>query len=352
MKQFFILFTFILTAFTLTARAQTGTGVDSIKPQILAALPDSIKPAANQNTPAPDTSKRLADNLGPRVILYKNYVKVEPAAVIPFTTASDAEMQATLVKKITPLIAPFFAADTVNELIQRMPGSIVDLKKQISLVTNDTLRALYYQKIANYYLKYDSISLKRTRTVYQDAAIEYTIKALHSYSRYNDSNGLRNSFNNLVRVYKDQKKFSQAKWCILQSNTISRMQNDTRNVISSLVELAGIKMSIKDYKLAQRDLDEALSLSSQNHFSKQESMVQTSYVSLYTHLNNPQKAAAALKRHDFIEDSIVKAEQARTLAALKAQDSTQQAKKKLLTSVTSVSKKSLKANSAKRTASL
>jgi len=349
MKQFFLLFTFILTVFTLATRAQTGTTQDSIKPVVLAALPDSVKPAANATNA--DTSKRLlAENLTPRVILYKNYVKVEPIPIIPFTTASDAEMQATLVKKITPLIAPFFAADTAkDDLTQRMPASITDLKRQIGLVTNDTLRALYYQKIANYYLKYDSIALKRTRTIYQDAAIDYTIKALHSYSRYNDSNGLLTSFNNLVRIYKDQKKFSQAKWFILQSNTISRMRNDTKNVISSLVELAGIKMSIKDYKLAQRDLDEALSLSSQNHYSKQESMVQASYASLYTHLNNPQKAAAALKRHDFIEDSILKAEQARTLAALKAQDSTQQSKKKLLTAV---SKKPSKTASAKKTVSL
>ncbi|GAB3912898.1 tetratricopeptide repeat protein [Mucilaginibacter boryungensis] len=351
MKYFFLLSTFILTAVTLTTRAQTGTVVDSIKPAILASLPDSIKTGTNQNTLNPDTSRHLlAENLGPKVILYKSYVKVEPAMVTPFVIASDAEMQATLIKKISPLIAPFFAADTAkDDLTQRMPASITDLKRQIGLVTNDTLRALYYQKIANYYLKYDSIALKRTRTVYQDAAADYTIKALHSYSRYNDSNGLLLSFNNLVRIYKDQKKFSQAKWFILQSNTISRMRNDTRNVIASLIELAGIKMSIKDYKLAQRDLDEALSLSSQNHFSKQESMVQTSYASLYTHLNMPQKAAAALKRHDVIEDSIVKAEQARTLAALKAQDSTQQAKKKLLTAV---SKKSSKASSAKKTVSL
>lgn len=164
------------------------------------------------------------------------------------------------------------------------------------------------------------------------------------------------SFDNLVKVYMDQKKFSQAKWFVLQSNTMSRQQKDARRIISTLVQLANIKMAIKDYSLAMRDLNEALALATQNHLHQHESMVQAGFVSLYTHLNNPKKAAIALKRHDFLEDSITKAADAQRLALLKTQDSsarvqdsTLQVKKKLYTLV---SKRSSRISSSKKTASL
>jgi tetratricopeptide (TPR) repeat protein len=348
MKKVFLLFTFLLAATTLVTRAQTGGVVDSISYQ-----PQGWVLASARFMAPTDTSRHLlADNESAKYV-YKNIIKVAPPVNAPFTSVSDEELQASLNIKIADKMAhlkELFADDTLyGSPRQKMPPNISSLKQQVGLVTNDTIRAKYYQTIATYYLRYDSITVKKTRQAYQDGALEYTMKALHSYSRTNDSNGLRISFNNLVKVYKDQRKFSQAKWFILQSNTISRQQNDTRNIISSLVELASIKMAIKDYKLAQRDLDEALTLSSQNHFSKQESMVQSSFASLYDKLNDPKKSIAALKRHDFIEDSITKADQARTLAALKAQDSVQMSKKKLLTSV---SKKPSKINSPKKPVSL
>jgi hypothetical protein len=268
----------------------------------------------------------------------------------PFTSVTDEALQASLSKHIATNFNELAATDTLKELRPKAPVKLNELKQQVALVTNDTLKAAYYQKLADYYLlKYDSVTVKKTKQEYQNIAIEYTMKALHSYSRYNDVKGLRTSFDNLVRVYKDQRKFSQAKWFILQSNTISRQLNDAPNIITSLITLAGIKMSIKDYSLAKRDLDEALDLSTQNKFPKQESIVQVSLSTLYTHLKDPKKAAIALKRHDFIEDSIVKADEAQRIAAIKNQDSTQQAKKKLYTLV---GKKSLKTSSPRKVVSL
>jgi hypothetical protein len=305
----------------------------------IAANTDTIKPiviASNDNT-----------NIG---LYIRLAVKNADTTKHPFISVTDEALQASLSKHISANFDELAATDTLKELRPKAPVKLNELKRQVSLVTNDTLKAAYYQKLADYYLvKYDSVTVKKTKQDYQNIAIEYTMKALHSYSRYNDSNGLRTSFDNLVRVYKDQRKFSQAKWFILQSNTISRQLNDAPNIIKSLVTLAGIKMSIKDYSLAKRDLDEALVLSTQNKFPKQESIVQVSFSTLYTYLKQPKNAAIALKRHDFIEDSIVKADEAQRIAAIKTQDSTQQAKKKLYTSVV---KKSLKTNSPKKVVSL
>jgi len=327
----------------------------------LALRSDTVQQIAALNapliftTPAASPAMSLASNDKMAIGVYIKMANANDAPLL-LAPVTNADLQTCLAQKIVDNFEEVkghftaVATDTLHAAIpQKMPLSVSTLDKEIALLTNDSLRAAYYQKMANYYLKYDSISIHKTRLFYQEEALVYIMKALHSYSKAGDNNGLRLSYNGLVKVYKDQKKYSQAKWFILQSNTISRQQNDTRNIISSLVELASIKMAIKDYDLAKGDLNEALSLSSAKHFPKQESMVQASYATFYAETNEPKKAAAALKRHDAIEDSINKADAARRLAALKAQDSTEMAKKKLLTST---GKKLSKANSAKKTASL
>lgn len=343
MKKRLLLLTLFVSLYTFPTFAQAWIGAGNLDQQffITASLSNNMLPAVTANT---DSAENIAipalptESTGLKVAFTELKINKEDSNQ-PFASVTDQELQASLLQKIAVSMDAFKAMmepavnDTLRSLPQqKTPVNVNALKEQISLVTNDTLKASLYQQIANYYLKYDSIPAKKTRQAYQEAAIEYTIKALHAYSSYNDTPGLRNSFNNLVKVYMDQKKYSQAKWFILQSNTMSRQQKDDANIISTLVELAKIKMAIKDYSLALRDLNEAKSLSVKNHFAKQESAVQQSYAVLYTRLNKPKEAATALKRHNFIEDSITKAADAQRLAALKSQDSTQQAKKKLYTS--------------------
>jgi len=130
---------------------------------------------------------------------------------------------------------------------------------------------------------------------------------------------------------------------------LSRAKNDNQNIIVSLLELAAIKTDIKDYTLAMRDLNEALMISLKNHYPHQESEVQLHYALLYNIMRNHAKADIALKRHDAIEDSIKKSEEARIMAKMNAKDSVQQAKKKFYT----ISNKKLyKTASSKRIASL
>ena len=105
--------------------------------------------------------------------------------------------------------------------------------------------------------------------------------------------------------------------------------NDNPNIIASLLEMASIKADIKDYKLAIRDLNEALSISSKNHMPKLEADVQLHYAMFYNVTRNTEKAAAAMKRYTAINDSIRRDNEARTLAKLKTTDSLQQVKKKV-----------------------
>jgi len=221
-------------------------------------------------------------------------------------------------------------AISYTDSVQITHLSPLDSLKQV-LKTNeyDSLKAGIYAQIAAQYLKYDTIANKHIRANYQNEAINYTMLALHGYSKYNDTLGMRTCFNNLTKVYRSQKKYSQAKWFILQSNTISRAIDDRPNIIASLIELAGIKIDIKDYSLAVRDLNEALKLSIDNHYPATEARVQESYAFYYSRIKNYAKEALALKRRDFINDSLAKAQKV-MLAKANVQD-TVQSKKKLLT---------------------
>jgi tetratricopeptide (TPR) repeat protein len=228
-------------------------------------------------------------------------------------------------------------------------NSIDSLKQEVEAVVDDSLKAPLYSHIASEYLKYDTISNKKQRRIYQNEAIKNTISAIHYYSRYDDTTGLRMSFDVLAKVYHAQHKYPQAKWFILQSNTLSRAKNDNPNVIASLIELSSIKTDIKDYTLAMRDLNEALKISSKNHYPQQESEVQLHFALFYNVMKNYTKASIAMRRHDAIVDSVKRDEEARLMAKLNSKDSLQQVKKKLYT----ISNKKLyKASSSKRIALL
>lgn len=206
------------------------------------------------------------------------------------------------------------------------------LKLALRTTVNDTLSALLYTRIALKYMSLDTTANGDKRYYYQNKALDYTLHAIREYSGLNDSTGLRISYTNLAKVYHEQKEYTQAKWFILQSNTLAREQNDTPNIISSLLTLASIKSDIADYSLAMRDLNEALQLSITRHTPNAELEVLKNYAALYNRLKNYKKEALVLKRRDSLLQSIRKA-QAEQLAKVAAQkrrlDSLQ--KKKLYT---------------------
>ena len=172
---------------------------------------------------------------------------------------------------------------------------------QLELKANNyqSLKGPLYSEIAARYLAYDTITSKKQRVLYQNQALNFTMLALHQFSAYNDTTGLRISFDGLAKVYFSQKKYSQAKWFILQSNSLSRAKNDVPNIISSLLTLSSIKSAINDYVLAMGDLNEALKLSEVNHLQKTELDVLKNYAMLYSMLKNYPKEAAVLKKTRF-----------------------------------------------------
>lgn len=96
------------------------------------------------------------------------------------------------------------------------------------------------------------------RTGYSLEAAEAVImKTAQHNMRFRVYNDASYNFSELAALYVQQNRFSEAKWFLLQSNIISRNENDDKHTISNLIELAGIKAQLGDYTQAQDDLTEA-----------------------------------------------------------------------------------------------
>jgi tetratricopeptide (TPR) repeat protein len=137
-------------------------------------------------------------------------------------------------------------------------------------------------------------------------AIENIMAGLHVYSKFRDTVGLRETFDHLALVYHLQKKYTQAKWFFIQSNSLSRDGRDTINIITSLINLASVKEDIKDFSLAKRDLTEALLLAKTRPKVDEQIEVQKALAEYYTKKGDAPAAAMALNRVNYLKDSIVK----------------------------------------------
>jgi hypothetical protein len=71
---------------------------------------------------------------------------------------------------------------------------------------------------------------------------------------YNDASY---NFSDLAQIYIKLHRFSEAKWYLLQSNNISRQENDDKHTISNLINLAVVKVEFGDIPSAKADLLEA-----------------------------------------------------------------------------------------------
>lgn len=88
----------------------------------------------------------------------------------------------------------------------------------------------------------------------REAVILKTVKHNMSWRIY----GLASyNFSDLAQVYIQMHRLSEAKWYLLQSNNLSRQQNDDKHTIANLMDLAMVKTDIGDPVSARADLVEA-----------------------------------------------------------------------------------------------
>ena len=220
-----------------------------------------------------------------------------------------------LMKKLTLLFLYFALIGTAS-----FANPLDSLRQQLQLTTTDSAKAIIYTQLANCYLNIPATSSAYTKRINQENAINYTMLAMKVYYKHDDTTGLVTSYSLLSRAYRTQKKYAQAKWFILQANTLSRRQNAIPAIISTLNDLAAIKMDIKDYKLAKKDLKEAHRLAMANKLAEQDSAVKLSYTRLYTYIQVPPEENVFQGLDETIqkEDLAYAARQKKLMAAAKA----------------------------------
>ena len=212
-----------------------------------------------------------------------------------------------------------------------MANPLDSLKQQLQITTDETVKASIYSQMANCYLGATNVTNAYTKRINQENAINYTMLAMHLYYKQNDTTGMVNSYSNLSKAYRTQRKFAQAKWFILQANTLSRKQNSIPGIVNTLNDLAAIKMDIKDYNLAKKDLKEAHRLAWRNKLTEQDSLVKVSYTRLYTYIQVPSSENVFQGLDDSIKkEELAYAARQHKLALLAKLTKKQQSKKKVL----------------------
>ncbi|QJD97805.1 hypothetical protein HH214_18945 [Mucilaginibacter robiniae] len=176
------------------------------------------------------------------------------------------------------------------------------LKQQLQITTIDSAKAAIYTRMVDYYLDENNSPNRYSKRINAENAVNYSMLALHLYSKNDDTTGLKTSYTNLSKAYRMQRLYAQAKWFILQANALARQQTKVDDIIGTLVQLAAIKMDIHDYKLANRDLKEALRWSL-HYDSLQVNDIKRSYTRLYTYISVPTEENIFIEGNNLLKIS-------------------------------------------------
>jgi hypothetical protein len=205
------------------------------------------------------------------------------------------------------------------------------LRQQLQNTTDDIQKAGIYIQLANCYLEVKNAPNAYTRRINLENAANYSLLAVKAYYKHDDTTGLVNSYSSLSKAYRSQRHFAQAKWFILQANTLARKQRSVPAMVSTLNDLAAIKIDVKDYNLAKKDLREAHRLALKNALTNQDSLIKSNYSRLYTFIKVPasENVFQGLDETLKAEDMAALERQKKALAALEASKKLQ-GKKKVL----------------------
>ena len=214
----------------------------------------------------------------------------------------------------------------VNLAQQAKLMSVDSLRQLIKHTNVDTLKAPLYTEMALRFMVFDTLNEAKNHEN-QNNALSYTMLALHQYSAYGDAIGMRLSYDNLAKLYLQQGRFSEAKWYALQSNNLSRNRNDVVNMIATLLILADIKGQIRDYKLAQHDLTEAMGLAVKTHNEKLQLQIIKTNALLYSRMKDYDNETLMLKKQEALEKKIQKEEAAKSAPSAKKQVKSKPVKK-------------------------
>ena len=122
-----------------------------------------------------------------------------------------------------------------------------------------------------------------------EAAENLVMRDAQHNMRFRVYNDASYNFSELAKLYIQQNRYSEAKWYLLQSNIISRQQNDDKHTIDNLIALAMIKSDLGDYAQAQQDLTEAHDMAAFRGFTADVATIEKKMTYIKLNKNNAPK---------------------------------------------------------------
>jgi tetratricopeptide (TPR) repeat protein len=179
----------------------------------------------------------------------------------------------------------------------RYSQALVDISTTIR--SNSSL-AEGYMSLAN---------LWTTQKNFQEAESMVLKKALPLYYyKLKDKPGTMKCYDQLALIYQQQKRFSEAKWFNIQSNMLARKINNPSGIVTSLINLAHVKMSIGDHLLALRDLREAEQLSLKHKLNYKLIEIKNDLAELYNKMGDPVASNSAFSEFSVLKDALLSKE--------------------------------------------
>lgn len=160
------------------------------------------------------------------------------------------------------------------------------------IALNERNATLHFAKIITLYNYFAAKSLKKGSS----KTAEQTLlkKSIPLSLRYGTNQSDYNCFMALANIYVGQKKYSQAKWYFIQSNTSAKKGNYSKGEVLSLMRLAYVKRMIGDNSLALKDLKEAERIAVKNKLKSSLPEIRRT-IKAYSK-KGPAKALASVKK--------------------------------------------------------
>jgi tetratricopeptide (TPR) repeat protein len=147
-------------------------------------------------------------------------------------------------------------------------------------------------------------SMKGLTQKYDEAENDIIRKALPLFSSVGNKHGRMLCFTTLGELYTIQKRYSEAKWYLLQADALTDFLNDKQSKVANLIKLAEVKNAIGDHDLALEDYKLAEQLASENNYKDKLAEIKGEIGETYWKMGNYTAANNALNEYTSLKVNI------------------------------------------------
>ncbi len=148
-------------------------------------------------------------------------------------------------------------------------------------------------------------SMKGMQQKYNEAETDIIRKALPLFSSVGNKRGRMLCFTTLGELYMIQKRYSEAKWYLLQADALTDILNDKKAKVANLIKLAEVKNAIGHHDLALDNYKLAEQIASENNYTEKLAEIKGEIGETYWKMGNYTAANNALKEYTLLKDTIL-----------------------------------------------